>query len=44
VTDHRSGPARLPLANVLAGELDAVIDQLIAIDQANLLGQRPSIV
>jgi peptide chain release factor 1 len=36
-TDHRMGSAQLPLANVLFGELDAVIDQLIAIDQAKQL-------
>lgn len=37
VTDHRLGSAHLPLANVLLGELDAIIDQLIAIDQAKQL-------
>lgn len=34
VIDHRIGSLHLPLANVLGGELDVVIDQIIAIDQA----------
>jgi peptide chain release factor 1 len=39
VTDHRIGSPHLSLARVLNGELDAVLDQIRAIDQANQLQQ-----